>query len=45
MKKLMILGGARYILPVIEKAKKMGIYVMPLKCTVKYGLKSMFYIM
>ena len=28
MKKLMILGGARYILPVIEKAHKMGIYVI-----------------
>ncbi len=28
MKKLMILGGARYILPVIEKAKRMGIYVI-----------------
>lgn len=28
MKKLMLLGGARYILPVIEKAKKLGIYVI-----------------
>ena len=28
MKKLMILGGARYILPVIEKAHKMGVYVI-----------------
>ena len=28
MKKLMILGGARYILPVIEKAHEMGIYVI-----------------
>ena len=28
MKKLMILGGARYILPVIEKAHNMGIYVI-----------------
>lgn len=28
MKKLMILGGARYILPVIKKAQKMGIYVI-----------------
>lgn len=28
MKKLMILGGARYALPVIEAAKKMGIYTI-----------------
>lgn len=28
MKKLMILGGSRYILPIIEKAHKMGIYVI-----------------
>ena len=28
MKKLMILGGARYILPVIEKAHEMGVYVI-----------------
>lgn len=28
MKKLMILGGARYILPVIKKAHEMGIYVI-----------------
>ena len=26
MKKLMILGGSRYALPVIEAAKKLGIY-------------------
>lgn len=28
MKKLMILGGSRYILPVIEAAKKLGIYTI-----------------
>lgn len=28
MKKLMILGGARYVLPVIEAAKKLGIYTI-----------------
>lgn len=28
MKKLMILGGSRYILPVIEKAHELGIYVI-----------------
>ena len=28
MKKLMILGGARYALTVIEAAKKLGIYVI-----------------
>lgn len=28
MKKLMILGGARYALPVIEAAHKLGIYVI-----------------
>ncbi len=28
MKKLMLLGGARYIIPVIEKAKKLGIFVI-----------------
>lgn len=28
MKKLMILGGSRYILPVIEAAQKLGIYVI-----------------
>ena len=28
MKKLMILGGSRYIIPVIETAKKLGLYVI-----------------
>lgn len=28
MKKLMILGGSRYALPVIEAAKKLGIYTI-----------------
>ena len=28
MKKLMILGGSHYIIPVIEKAKKLGLYVI-----------------
>ena len=28
MKKLMILGGSRYIVPVIEKAHELGIYVI-----------------
>ena len=28
MKKLMLLGGSRYILPVIKKAHQMGIYVI-----------------
>lgn len=28
MKKLMILGGSRYVLPVIEAAKKLGIYTI-----------------
>ncbi len=28
MKRLMLLGGLRYLLPVIEEAHKFGIYVM-----------------
>ena len=28
MKKLLLLGGARYLLPVIEAAHKMGVYVI-----------------
>ena len=28
MKKLMILGGSRYILPLIEKAHELGLYVI-----------------
>ena len=28
MKKLMLLGGIRYLLPVIEAAHKMGVYVI-----------------
>ena len=28
MKKLMLLGGSRYLLPVIEKAHKLGVYVI-----------------
>ena len=28
MKKLMLLGGMRYLLPVIEAAHNMGIYVI-----------------
>ena len=28
MKKLMILGGSRYIIPIIEKAHKLGLYVI-----------------
>lgn len=28
MKKLMVLGGSRYALPVIEAAHRLGIYVM-----------------
>lgn len=28
MKKLMLLGGIRYLLPVIETAHKMGVYVL-----------------
>lgn len=28
MKKLMLLGGIRYLLPVIETAHKMGVYVI-----------------
>lgn len=28
MKKLLLLGGSRYLLPVIEKAKKLGIYTI-----------------
>ena len=28
MKKLMILGGSRYIVPVIKKAQELGIYVI-----------------
>ena len=28
-KKLMLLGGIRYLLPVIEAAHKMGVHVIP----------------
>ena len=28
MKKLMLLGGSRYLLPVIETAHKLGVYVI-----------------
>ena len=31
MKKLMILGGSRYALPVIDAAHKLGIYVITCK--------------